>query len=113
MLFVYRFFPEGRESLEIFFVTISYIKTRSHNESERIRNWGLSEILTCEKIGYEAGIRMEEYIYKGNYEGYDVYIAYAEEGPTIEEAYALYREACRSARYRSLVEMAESEVEQK
>ncbi len=56
---------------------------------------------------------MEEYIYKGNYEGYDVYIAYAEEGPTIEEAYALYREACRSARYRSLVEMAESEVEQK
>lgn len=50
---------------------------------------------------------MEEYIYKGNYEGYDVYISYAEEGPTMEEAYALYREACRSIRYRSLVEIAE------
>lgn len=109
MLFVCRFFPERRESLEIFFVTISYIKTRLHNESEGIQNWSFSEVLTCEKTGYEAGIRMEEYIYKGNYEGYDVYIAYAEEGPTIEEAYALYREACRSARYHSLVEMAESE----
>lgn len=53
------------------------------------------------------GIGMEEYIYKGNYEGYDVYISYAEEGPTLEEAYALYREACRSIRYRSLVEIAE------
>ena len=112
LLFVCRFFSEERESLEIFFVTISYIKTRSYNESEGIRNWSLSEVLKCEKTGYEAGIRMEEYIYKGNYEGYDVYIAYAEEGPTIEEAYALYREACRSARYHSLVEMAESEVEQ-
>ncbi len=112
MLFVCRFFSEERESLEIFFVTISYIKTRSHNESEGIQNWSFSEVLKCEKTGYEAGIRMEEYIYKGNYEGYDVYIAYAEEGPTIEEAYALYREACRSARYHSLVEMAESEVEQ-
>ena len=50
---------------------------------------------------------MEEYIYKGNYEGYDVYISYAKEGPTTEEAYALYREACRSA-----VEMAESEEKQ-
>ena len=58
------------------------------------------------------GIGMEEYIYKGNYEGYDVYISYAKEGPTTEEAYALYREACRSARYRSLVEMAESEGKQ-
>lgn len=57
-------------------------------------------------------IGMEEYIYKGNYEGYDVYISYAKEGPTTEEAYALYREACRSARYRSLVEMAESEEKQ-
>ena len=55
---------------------------------------------------------MDEYIYKGNYEGYDVYISYAKEGPTTEEAYALYREACRSARYRSLVEMAESEEKQ-
>ena len=55
---------------------------------------------------------MEYYIYKVNYEGYDVYISYANERPTTEEAYALYREACRSARYRSLVEMAESEEKQ-
>ena len=50
---------------------------------------------------------MEEYIDKGNEEGYDAYISYAEEGPTLEEAHALYREACRSIRYRSLVEIAE------
>lgn len=51
---------------------------------------------------------MEEYIYKGNYEGYEVYISYGKEGLSVEEAYALYREACRSPRYRNLVEIAES-----
>jgi hypothetical protein len=59
------------------------------------------------------GIGMEEYIYKGKYEGCDVYISYAEEGPTIEEAYALYREACRSMRYRSLMEIAENEEKER
>lgn len=56
---------------------------------------------------------MEDFIYKGKYEGYDVYISYAEEGPTIEEAYALYREACRSTRYRSLMEIAENEEKER
>lgn len=51
---------------------------------------------------------MEEYIYKGNYEGYEVYISYEKEGLSVEEAYALYREACRSPRYRNLVEIAEN-----
>ena len=40
-------------------------------------------------------------------EGYDVYVSYATDGLDMEEAYALYQEACNSILYRSLAQMAQ------
>lgn len=54
---------------------------------------------------------MPEYEYQGVYEGYEVYVSYAQEGPTPEEAWALYQEACNHMIYRGLAEMGE-ELEQ-
>lgn len=50
-------------------------------------------------------------VYEGNFEGYDVYVSYATEGLEMEEAYALYQEACSSILYRSLAQMAQEEKE--
>ena len=50
---------------------------------------------------------MGEYISKGEYEGYKVYVSYAEEGPSVEEAYALYEEAHRNILYQGLAQLSE------
>lgn len=50
---------------------------------------------------------MGEYIYKGEYEGYKVYVSYADEGPSVEEAYALYEEAHRNILYQGLAQLSE------
>ena len=51
-------------------------------------------------------IQEKDYEYQGNWEGYEVYMTYAGEGPDWEEAAALYREAVSDALYRHLAELA-------
>ncbi len=54
-------------------------------------------------------INTEEYEYIGTIQGYQVYVKYAKDGLTKEEAQALYEDGCRSVLYRSLCEALEGE----
>ncbi len=49
----------------------------------------------------------EEYGYQGKIEGYEVYVRYAGEGPSTEEAWALFQEACSHLIYRGLAGLGE------
>jgi hypothetical protein len=50
---------------------------------------------------------MDEYEYKGCFDGYEVYVCYAQEGPDWEEAWAVFWEAANSILYQNLAGLGE------
>jgi hypothetical protein len=45
---------------------------------------------------------MKEYEWQATLDGYEVYVSYAEDGPSQEEAWALFREAQNNFLYQNL-----------
>lgn len=54
----------------------------------------------------------EEYELAGCWQGYRVYVCYAEEGPNWEEALALYQEARNSVLFQHLAAMEKGDREE-